>query len=60
MTEKTSSARQVAGSVIARENPDRIRAVIMHDVTPEDRDAEALVAMNELKELGIPAIYTDS
>lgn len=45
---------------IARENPDRIRAVVMHDVTPEQRATEAREQLDALEQLGVPVIYTDN
>ncbi len=40
--------------------PDRIRAVVVHDVTPEPRDTEAQDEIARIEKAGVPAIYTDS
>ena len=45
---------------IVHRYPNRIRAVIIHDVTPEPRDAEARAEVDRIEEAGVPAIYTHS
>ncbi len=45
---------------IVNRYPGRIRAVIMHDVTPDERDAAARMEIDRIERAGVTAIYTDS
>ncbi|EFL88103.1 App1 family protein [Ahrensia sp. R2A130] len=47
-------------SGIAEKHTDRIRAIVIHDVTPDDRDATIKDALEKVEKLGIPVVYTDS
>lgn len=45
---------------IAEREPHRVKAVVIHDVTPQDRDDAAQDQLARLEKLVIPAIYTSS